>query len=121
MRIQCVAKVREKTGQSARDTVKSFIDEKIKTVSVVGRQPEQSQGLFSRIGIETTESLTLSGTPKPFRILYSCFWNDKADMVVITTSGTPEDQWENYTSVLDAMAGLELLGEKSFAQDSKTP
>jgi hypothetical protein len=120
VRIQCFVGVQEATGTSPKEFVQSFVADKKKTASVISQRAQETQGLFTRIGLEVKESLAPGEKQKPYRILYSCFWGDGADLVVIVISGTPADQWEKYADTFDAMSGFELIDMKRFGKEDRT-
>jgi len=120
VRIQFFAGVQRATGKTPKDFVQSFVDEKKKTASVICERAPHQQGLFTRIGLEVKESLALGGKEKPYHILYSYFWGDGSDLVVIVISGTPAEQWDKYTDTFDAMSGFELIDMKQFGGEDRT-
>jgi len=68
--------------------------------------PEEDQGLFTRICLETEEG--------PYHILYSMFWGNRIDVVVISISGTSKELWETYAPTFDKMNAFELIDMKGF-------
>ncbi|MAG93031.1 MAG: hypothetical protein CMJ48_04710 [Planctomycetaceae bacterium] len=120
VRIQCFAGVQEATGKNPKEVVQSFLDGKKKTAAVISNRDEQTQGLFTRVGLEAKEPLRLGAKQKPHRILYSCFWSNEADIVVIVISGTTTDLWEKHADAFDAMTGFDLIDMKRFEKDDRT-
>lgn len=68
--------------------------------------PEEDQGLFTRICLETEEG--------PYDILYSMFWGNRIDVVVISIAGTSKELWETYAPTFDKMNAFELIDMKGF-------
>jgi len=117
VRIQCFAGVQEITGKSPREFVLSFVEGKSKASKVISRRPEQTQGLFTRIGIEIEETVTVNKKQTTYRMLYSCFWGNEVDMVTIVTSGTTPDLWGKYTDAFDIMGNFDLIDMKKYVKD----
>ncbi len=107
MRIQTFNGVKEGTGKTAKEFVFDFARKKAdKAEKLVSTVPESEQGGFTRVGIETIEG--------KYQIMYSCFWSDTIDMVIITTAGAPKELWEEYTAIFNHMASFELIDLKRF-------
>lgn len=121
VKIQLVYGVKKSIGQTPEELIKSFIDSK-RQFKILSEREATQQGGFTRIGLETEEPQAGKKDAEPFRILYSCFWNNELDMAAITTSGTTKDLWEEHRETFDVMAGLTLIDikkAKSKQQDAK--
>jgi len=121
VRIQLVAGIKKGTGKSPEEFVKDFIKDKKKTSKVLTEREATQQGGFTRIGLETEEPQHGKPDALPFRILYSCFWNNQSDMIAITTSGTTTDLWEENQEIFDTMAGLTLVDLKKAKSKRAKP
>lgn len=120
-RIQCFCRVKEATGKSPQDFVQSFVDGKKKAAEIISQRPEEKQGPFTRIGIETKETLAVGEKQKTYRVLYSCFWCNQGDVVVILIVGTPPQLWEKYADTFDAMSSFDLLDVTAFGGTPTKP
>jgi len=81
---------------------------KNQAAKIVNTCPEQDQGLFTRICLETEEG--------PYHILYSLFWGTRIDLVVVFTAGTTKELWETYAPTFNKMSAFELIDMKRFEQ-----
>ena len=118
VRIQLIVGIKELTGKTPEAFVKNFYDTKKKQSKVLSEREAMTQGGFTRIGLETEEPQPGKKDAAPFRIVYSCFWNDELDMAAITISGTTTDLWKEYQETFDAMAGLTLINLKKAKANS---
>jgi hypothetical protein len=106
VRIQWLMGVKEGTGKTGKQFVLDFVAAKQRDVKVIATRDEQDQGLFTRVGLETEEG--------PHRILYSLFWGNSWDMVVISVAGTAKELWDTYSPTFDKMAAFELIDPNRF-------
>jgi hypothetical protein len=106
VRIQLLMGILQGTGKTGKQFVLDFVAAKRKDTKVISRRNEQDQGLFTRVGLETEEG--------PHRILYSLFWGNTMDMVVISVAGTTKQLWDRYSSTFDKMAAFELIDPSRF-------
>jgi len=108
VRIQFLMGVAQGTGKTGRQFVLDFVAARQRDVKVIGTRGEQDQGMFTRVGLETEEG--------PYRILYSLFWGNSMDMVVVSTAGTTKELWDTYSPVFDKMAAFELIDPSRFGK-----
>ena len=107
MRIQMIVGVQEKTGKSPKEFVLDFAKKKkVDAEKVVKSCSETERETFTRMCLETEEG--------PHHILYSLFWGNKIDMVVVSISGTTKELWEMYSSTFDEMSDFRLLDMKQI-------
>jgi hypothetical protein len=108
VRIQTFVGVKDGTGKTAKDFVLDFVQKKKKEADKVLKScPENNQGMFTRVCLETEEGR--------YHILYSLFWgNDNLDIVVISIAGTTKELWATYSPVFDKMSDFELIDMKRF-------
>ncbi len=118
VRIQLIVGIKKLTAKTPEAFVKNFIDTKKKQSKVLSERKAMTQGGFTRIGLETEEPQPGKKDAAPFRIVYSCFWNDELDMAAITISGTTTDLWKEYQETFDTMAGLTLIDLKKAKENS---
>ncbi len=115
VRIQLIAGIKEGTGKSPKDFLFEFADSKKTTVDrVVSSCEPTEQGLFSVVCLETIETVMQGDKKKEFHILYSLFWNDKMDMVVVSVAGTLENEWKEYQSTFNEMRAFEIIDMSRF-------
>jgi hypothetical protein len=119
VRIQCFVGVHDLTGKSPEEFVKSFVDKKKAAGAVISVRPEQKQGLFTRIGLEIEESRDVDGKEIVYRILYSCFWGEGADIAVVSISGAPVGLWEQYKDTFNIMSGVKLVDMAQLEEAQK--
>ena len=109
VRIQMVIGVARDTGKTAKQFVLDFAAaRREQAAKVIGTRDEQDQGPFTRVGLETEEG--------PYRILYSLFWGNRVDIVVISTAGTTKELWDTYAPTFDKMAAFNLIEESRFGK-----
>ncbi len=82
--------------------VERFIAQKQGSAQVVDQCAATRQGQFQRRCLETVED--------GFHILYSLFWSEELDALVVTTFGAPAGEWEQARRIADRMNEFELLG-----------
>jgi hypothetical protein len=87
-----------------------FIEKKRKEAKQIFHECEpEDQGLFSRVCLQTEEG--------PYRILYSAFWANGSDIVVVSTAGTKTEEWGKYSEIFDQMSNFELIDMKRFEKE----
>ena len=107
MRIQTIVGVEKGTGKSPKKFVLDFIAEKKKEAKrIFDECYPKDQGLFTRVCLETEEG--------KYRILYSAFWGNGSDIVVISIAGTKTEEWDSYTDIFNRMSEFELIDMKRF-------
>jgi hypothetical protein len=106
VRIQTLVGVQEGTGKSPKQFVLDYFAAKKKEAKILETCNEKDQGLFTRICLETEEG--------PHHILYSLFWGNKVDIVVVSIAGTTKELWDTYASTFDRMGAFELIDIKRF-------
>jgi hypothetical protein len=104
--IQWLMGVAEGTGKTGKQFVLDFVAARKREAKVIGTRAEHDQGLFTRVGLETEEG--------PHRILYSLFWGNTMDMVVVSVAGTTKELWDTYSPAFDKMAAFELIDPSRF-------
>jgi len=122
VRIQTFVGVEDGTGMSPREFVLDQISHRKRNANAIHKTCEPNdQGLFTHISLETDEG--------EYRILYSFFWGNNVDAVVLSTARTKKNRWVNYSDVFDMMSSFELVdmdrlmkedGEQSAAGDSES-
>ena len=102
--------VKEGAGKTPEEFIRDFVSEKKETVDrVVKDCPASVQGLFTRVCLETEEG--------PHHILYSLFWGNDMDIVIVFTAGTTKELWEEHAATFDKMAAFELIDMKRFEKE----
>lgn len=110
VRIQTLVGVEKGTGKSHKQFVLDFIAKKKKDAKAVFHECEpKDQGLFTRVCLETEEG--------PYRILYSAFWANGSDIVVVSTAGARLEEWSKYSQVFNRMSNFELIDMKRFEKE----
>lgn len=106
--IQAFVGVQQSKGVPAEAFLRNFAQLKQQSADrFLGERPEQDQGVFSRIGVETEEG--------PHHILYSLFWgNNDLDVAVVVVSGTSKKRWELYAPLFNVMGDFELIDMSRF-------
>ena len=105
-RIQMIVGVRKGTGKSPKQFVMDYIASKKKEATVLKSCDPKDQGMFTRICLETEEG--------PHHILYSLFWGNELDWVVVTIAGTTKELWSTYWETFDRMGPLDLIDMSRF-------
>lgn len=107
VRIQTLIGVERESGKSPKEFVLDFIKKKKKEAKQIFDECEpKDQGLFTRVCLQTEE--------RDYRILYSAFWANGADIVVISTAGAKIEDWSKYSEIFDQMSRFELIDIKRF-------
>jgi hypothetical protein len=106
VRIQLLVGVAKGTGKTGKQFVLDFVAAKQREAKVIGTRGAHDQELFTRVGLETEEG--------PHHILYSLFWGNSMDMVVISIAGTTKELWRTYSPTFDKMAAFELIDPNRF-------
>ena len=108
VRIQVLEGVEKGTGMSPKQFVLLTVAARRDIATkILNTCPEQDQGLFTRICLETEEGND--------HILYSLFWGtNDLDIAVISIAGTTKELWETYSPAFDKMSAFELIDMKRF-------
>lgn len=107
VRIQMTAGIRKGAGKSPKKFILDYVAAKKKEAAkVVNACGETNQGMFTRVCLETEEG--------PYHILYSLFWNNKTDLIVVVTAGTRKDLWDTYDPAFQKMGRFELIDLERF-------
>jgi hypothetical protein len=107
IRIQMIAGIKKGTGKSPKQFTLDYVASKKKEAKILKTCGENNQGLFTRVCLETIEG--------PHHILYSLFWGNDVDLVVVTIAGTKKELWDTYANTFDKMMdGFELMDMKRF-------
>jgi hypothetical protein len=110
VRIQTIVGVEKGTGKTPKQFVMDFIEKKRKEAKQIFDECEpEDQGLFTRVCLQTEEG--------PYRILYSAFWANGSDIVVVSTAGTKTEEWGKYSEIFDQMSNFELIDMKRFEKE----
>jgi hypothetical protein len=108
IRIQTLVGVQEGTGKSPRQFVLDYVETKRKEAKVLKKCERKNQGMFTRLCLETEEG--------PFHILYSFFWGNKVDIVVVCIAGTTKESWDTYADTFDKIGHFGLIDMKRFTK-----
>lgn len=101
-RIQLVPDATKAAGVPPRQFVERFIAQKQQSAEVKRSCPTVNTGEFMRRCLETIEG--------PYRILYSLFWSEEKDTIVVTIFGAPVEEWDKARLIADRMNEFELIG-----------
>jgi hypothetical protein len=110
LRIQLLAGVEKGTKRSTEEFAQNFLQQKRASTMLVSECPVVDQGQFKRQCIEVIENVQRPEGVKIYHILYSVFWGNKLDMVVVNTFGAPEEKWSSVSPFSKVMANVELIG-----------
>lgn len=115
VRIQLMSGIKTGTGKTPKEFLFDFMESKKAAVDrVISTCPEADQGLFSVVCLETVETALHEKSEKKHHILYSLFWSNSMDLVVISIAGARESEWSNYESIFNEMRGFELIDMSRF-------
>jgi hypothetical protein len=103
LRIQFTPNATQAAKLAPAQFVERFIAQKQQTSEVKRNCPTTRIAQFQRRCLETVEGA--------YRILYSLFWSEELDAIVVTTFGAPTGDWEQAGQIADRMNEFELLGE----------
>jgi hypothetical protein len=110
IRIQMISGVKKGTGKSPKKFILDYVAAKKKEAAkVVSACGETKQGMFTRVCLETEEG--------PYHILYSLFWTNQIDWVVVVTAGTRKDIWETYSPTFQKIGAFELIDWEHFLKE----
>lgn len=110
--IQLLLRVREAGQSSPQAFATSLLQTKREGARIVRECPTQNVGEYMRQCIEVVENLQRGFRTRPFRLLYSVFWSDEKDQVIVTTFGTPENEWSKWEATVATMAEFQLIGQQ---------
>jgi len=105
VRIETIAGVHKGSGKTPKQFVLDFVKLK-KEAKVLKTCGENNQGMFTRVCLETEQG--------PHHILYSLFWGNDIDVVVVSIASTTKELWDTYAPTFDKMKGFELIDMKRF-------
>lgn len=109
VRIQAMLDVEKKTGKSPKVFIEEFFEQKKKSAAKVHKVIEPiDQGIMTRIGIEVTQG--------DHRIMYSLFWGNEIDLVVISIAGTEVANWDKHSETFNTMSVFELIDLERFSE-----
>lgn len=103
MRIQFTPAATQAAKMPPGQFVERFIAQKQQSAEVKRTCAAERVGQFQRRCLETVEG--------QYRILYSLFWSEELDAIVVTTFGAPAGEWEQARHIADRMNEFELLGD----------
>jgi hypothetical protein len=103
MRIQFTPAASQAAKMAPAQFVERFVAQKQQSAEVKRSCPTTRVAQFQRRCLETVEGA--------FRILYSLFWSEELDAIVVTTFGAPTGEWDQARKIADRMNEFELLGE----------
>lgn len=109
-RAQLLAGVEGNTKRPRAEFVSNFLNQKRAVGQVVRDCPQVDQGDFYLVCLETTENVRTPSGDRKYRVLYSVFWGKQMDMVYVTTSGAPEEDWENARPTFEVMRNVVIIG-----------
>ena len=114
LRIQLIAGINETFKKSPQQLIKDIISERKSTAKIIDTCKEANKGMFKRICLETEEMIDNSKGNILYHILYSYFWSDRPDLVVLTVFGCPADEWQNVKDTVNIMSDFTLLDMSRF-------
>jgi hypothetical protein len=68
------------------------------------------QGDFYLVCLETIENVRTPAGERKYHTLYSIFWGKQMDMVYVTTSGAPTEDWESVRPIFEVMRNVIIIG-----------
>jgi hypothetical protein len=90
--------------------VQGFLQRTRQKDTVLSDCPMTEIGSFDRQCLEVLEDNTEPTGPKRYHIQYAAFWAPQGDMVVISTFGAPEDDWEIVKPIAQVMSAFVIIG-----------
>jgi len=109
MKIQLLVGIKSGTGKTPKEFAENFLKSKESSFKIIHKYPQTTQNIFSRKGIEVEDKLKLNGKKELYHIVYSAFWNNKNDMLIVVTYGTTKKLWSKYKDIFHTMARFKLL------------
>ena len=104
--MKTIVGVHEGSGKTPKQFVLDFVKLKKKEAKVLKTCGENNQGMFTRVCLETEQG--------PHHILYSLFWGNDIDVIVVSIASTTKELWVTYAPTFDKMKGFELIDMKRF-------
>lgn len=77
----------------------------------------ESAGFFTRDCLEVIQE-NATDPETNFRVIHSFLWNEDADMLVVTTFGAPEGEWESVQEVCEIMSEFTLIDLRRLDQNT---
>lgn len=114
VRIKVIPYVTREFGITAKQLVEKIFAGK-KQETVINECQPDIQKHFSRVCIETIETINYKGKDKQFHILYSLFWSNKMDIAIFQISGTPVELWDKYEEIFNVMRVFRVLDFKRLS------
>jgi hypothetical protein len=108
--IQLFLQVRQFSQSSPQAFAQGFLQQKRVSARVVRDCPPSEVGGYSRQCVETVENLQRGLRTRAFRLLYSVFWSNERDQVIVTAFGAPETDWPKLEGTLNTMSEFQLTG-----------
>jgi hypothetical protein len=108
--IQLFLDVKQKAKSSPESLALQFLQGKRSSAKVVRDCPREEIPGYSRQCMETSEELQRGPQTRTFRLLYSVFWSNKRDQVIVTTFGAPETDWAKLVDTVNTMSAFQLIG-----------
>ena len=110
MKIEFFPGVKKHSGQTAEATaVANYRRLRGLSKSVVRTWEPTRMGLFTRYGIELEDDR--------FHVIYSFFYDNDLDMMVVSTVGAPKSQWEAYSPTFGKMTDFTLMDLEAIRRD----
>lgn len=115
MSVQLFVGVEKGTGMTPRQWVADLIAKRKAAGRVIAECPPENQGFFTRVCLETEERLSgPAGGTKLYRVEYSLFWGNEADMACVIVVGTPAREWDRYRATFGVMRKVDVLDPARF-------
>ncbi len=109
MRIQLIHGMHKYKKITPEEFIIKFIaGKKEDNARIIGNCSGVKLGPFQRKCLETKEDMALGGEKKKYRILYSMFWNNEIDTVIVMTFGTPVNKWDQDKKYLKNIGAITL-------------
>ena len=119
LRLQLLVGVQKGTNKTPKEFALNFLEQKRRTARVINECGPSDQGHLIRQCLEVVEHLTSGGDP--YHIVYSVFWGKEMDMVVLSTFGTPEELWPEYSRVAKVMSEVQIIGPNLGRGERRAP
>ncbi len=114
VKLQYIWGVEKGTGKTPENFIREFIDQKKQTVKVLNECAAKEQSFFTGVCLETLEPAIEHGRDENYHILYSLFWGNDLDWVIVMVKGTFEELWEQNVPIFQVMKDFEIIDMARF-------
>jgi hypothetical protein len=96
-----------------------YIKDKLKSSSLVSKEEARKEGKLMRKGVLVDETRKLPTETKDYRIGYTFYCHDEADVLIVMIFGTPASAWKEVEPIQQTMMAKVMFADFKTPADAK--